>query len=193
MFGPPPSGPRFPYPYLPVFFPASLLFGHLPGSSLRFLLFSSPPWRSKSPFLSRLSLCVPRKPVPPAPLLSSFSQGHEIPDDRRSVFRSRTSLFPDHGAGIGIASLFSTPAWSVSPGRKRFVEPRSMRSSVPSVPSQAFFLSSSPRNPVRALFRKALFPLCIRPQCVDWQHKLTSSPARMPVGLRIGAKASRII
>lgn len=49
MFGPPPSGPRFPYPYLPVFFPPSPV-----RTSARFF-FSVPvvsPWRSKSPFLA---------------------------------------------------------------------------------------------------------------------------------------------
>lgn len=88
MFGAPPSGPRFPYPYLPVFFPACLLFGHLPGSSLRFLLSSSPPWRSKSPFLAVNddnslpaipAFCSAFLEILFRPLLSSFSQGHEIP------------------------------------------------------------------------------------------------------------------
>ena len=99
---------------------------------------------------------------------------------RSSVLEPRS--FPTTGRASGSPPFFpprrdpSAPAGSVlwSLG----VCGRACRS----VPSQAFFLFSSPRNPVRALFRKALFSLCIRPQCVDRQYKLTSSPARMRSG-----------
>ena len=78
MFGPAPSGPRFPYPYR--------LLSRLPPVRTSARFFSSvpvvSPWRSKSPFLPAFrseSLEIPFRPLP-----SSFSQGHEIPDDRRS-------------------------------------------------------------------------------------------------------------
>ncbi len=177
MFGPAPSGPRFPYPYR--------LLSRLPPVRTSARFFSSvpvvSPWRSKSPFLPAFrseSLEIPFCPLP-----SSFSQGHEIPDVQAfgsSVLEPRS--FPTTGRASGSPPFFpprrgpSAPAGSVlwSLG----VCGRACRS----VPSQAFFLSSSPRNPVRALFRKALFSLCIRPQCVDRQYKLTSSPARMRSG-----------
>lgn len=101
MFGPAPSDPRLPYPYLPVFFPASLLFGHLPDSSLRFLLsrLGGQNPRSFPAFALRSSKFRSAR--------SSFSQGHEIPDVqavRSSVLEPRS--FPTMGRVSGSPPFF---------------------------------------------------------------------------------------
>lgn len=161
MFGPAPSGPRFPYPYR--------LLSRLPPVRTSARFFSSvpvvSPWRSKSPFLPAFrseSLEIPFCPLP-----SSFSQGHEIPDVqavRSSVLEPRS--FPTTGRASGSPPFFpprrdpSAPAGSVlwSLG----VCGRACRS----VPSQAFFLSSSPL---------ILFALCSVKPCFPSVFGLSAS------------------